>query len=296
MNAVKPLTVPHFIKMRQPAYPKQDDPIELLPNRLYFCTGSVSPSLGHSFSVDRSPEFQYSPFFSDFGPPSLLMIHRFNALVESLLAARSERLYFYTSAQPARLANGVLFMSAFLMIHLRTTPDAALRPFAGVVPVLRHYRDASPLPQTHHLKVLTCLRSIEKAQQLGWYNPASFNAAEWAKYEQVPHGDMNWIIPGKLLALATPYSTSVIQGTWRVATPRSLVPIFEAKGITAIVRLCEPMYNERIFTNAGLKFYELTFEDGTTPPPSIREEFLRLCESQEVIAVHCKAGLGRTYS
>jgi cell division cycle 14 len=181
------------------------------------------------------------------------------------------------------------------MFHLRTIPDTAVRAFARLLPLLKHYRDASPLPQTHHLKILTCLESIAKAHYLGWYNPHTFNPTDWSKYEQVPNGDMNWILPGKILAFATPYSTNVIQGNWRVATPRDLVPVFQAKGITAIVRLCEPLYSEQIFTKAGFRFYEMYFEDGSTPPVSIREDFLRLCESKEVIAVHCKAGLGRTY-
>jgi cell division cycle 14 len=280
--------------MRRGSLPKQDGPIELIPQRLYFLTGPAASVPGHAFSIDRSPEFQYSPFFQDFGPPSLLHIHRFNAMVEALLDAHPEPLYFYCSGQAGRLANAVLFISAFLMFHLRTTPGNALRPFAGVLPKLKMYRDASPLPQTHYLTVGTCLEALAKARRLGWYDAATFHAADWAKYERVPNGDMNWIIPGKLLAFATAYPTNVLAGNWRVATPHDLVPTFRARGITAIVRLCERFYNEKLFTKAGFKFHEMAFEDGSCPPVAIREEFLRLCESADVVAVHCKAGLGRT--
>lgn len=36
------------------------------------------------------------------------------------------------------------------------------------------------------------------------------------------------------------------------------------------------------------------FPDGTSPPPQIVNEFLEKTEQDNVVAVHCKAGLGRT--
>ena len=40
---------------------------------------------------------------------------------------------------------------------------------------------------------------------------------------------------------------------------------------------------------------DLQFPDGTTPPDEIVEKFLEVCEKEKgAIAIHCKAGLGRT--
>jgi cell division cycle 14 len=267
----------------------------VLPDRLYFSIGSLVPSGGFVFSVEHKAEFTYAPFFGDFGPPSLLMIHQFNILVDNFLKTHSELLFFSSSRQPTKLPNAILFISAFRMIRLRITPEDAIAPFAHLLPSLRSYRDASPLSQTHHLNVLTCLQSILKAQRLGWYNPLHFDTVDWAKYEAVPNGDMNWVIPGKILAFATPYNSNVIQTSWRVATPRDLVPVFRARGITAIVRLCQATYDATVFERSGFRFYEMIFDDGSNPPTPIREDFLGLCDSTAVIAVHCKAGLGRTY-
>ena len=45
----------------------------------------------------------------------------------------------------------------------------------------------------------------------------------------------------------------------------------------------------------GLKHYELFFPDGTPPPEAQAKHFLKIAETEPgVIAVHCKAGLGRT--
>jgi cell division cycle 14 len=128
-----------------------------------------------------------------------------------------------------------------------------------------------------------------------WYDPDRFDLNDWMKYEEVEQGDMNWLIPGKLLAFATPYDVKVLPGGWKVATPRDLVPVFRTKGITTIVRLCQKFYNEDIFVRAGFTHVELYFLDGSVPPTQVRDQFLRLIEGREIIALHCKAGLGRTF-
>ena len=44
-------------------------------------------------------------------------------------------------------------------------------------------------------------------------------------------------------------------------------------------------------------FQELFFTDGSTPSDEILQQFLEICEdSKGAVAVHCKAGLGRTGS
>ena len=51
------------------------------------------------------------------------------------------------------------------------------------------------------------------------------------------------------------------------------------------------------FLKKGFKHIELYFIDGTTPKPKIVKKFLDEAESEEgAMAVHCKAGLGRTGS
>lgn len=49
------------------------------------------------------------------------------------------------------------------------------------------------------------------------------------------------------------------------------------------------------FTENGLNFEDLYFVDGTTPSKKIVKKFLKVSEAEDKgIAVHCKAGLGRT--
>eukprot|EP00455_Lapot_gusevi_P034144 TRINITY_DN3757_c0_g1_i4.p1 TRINITY_DN3757_c0_g1~~TRINITY_DN3757_c0_g1_i4.p1 ORF type:complete len:133 (+),score=25.36 TRINITY_DN3757_c0_g1_i4:81-479(+) len=44
-----------------------------------------------------------------------------------------------------------------------------------------------------------------------------------------------------------------------------------------------------------MNYFDLHFEDGSNPSPQIMSDFLHICEETEgVVAVHCRAGLGRT--
>ena len=66
-------------------------------------------------------------------------------------------------------------------------------------------------------------------------------------------------------------------------------------GVTCIVRFNSKCYDKKIFTNAGIHHKDLFYEDGGNPSDAILQVFLRICESESgAIAVHCKAGLGRT--
>lgn len=271
--------------------------IEIVPSRLYFSIMRAPPQQGKGvlyYSVDTDPSFQYQPFFYDFGPPSLLLIHRFLCLTADILNNHNEKITFICSTYPAHITNATLFISAFRMIYMKLTPDEAYAPVSHLTNVLKPYRDASTLPSTYDLTVITCLRGLYHGMQLGWYNPEEFDDLLWEKLEQVENGDMNWLIPGKLLAFATPYATNVIQGGFHVSTPQDLVQTFKDLNINHIIRLCQKFYCEDIFIDSGFKHSELYFLDGSTPPITIREKFLEIIEGEDIVALHCKAGLGRT--
>ena len=66
-------------------------------------------------------------------------------------------------------------------------------------------------------------------------------------------------------------------------------------GVTCIVRFNSKCYDRNIYLAAKIRHVDLYYEDGANPPESILQAFLQLCEGEKgVIAVHCKAGLGRT--
>ena len=78
-------------------------------------------------------------------------------------------------------------------------------------------------------------------------------------------------------------------------TPDDYVPIFKRMGVSLVVRLNKPQYEKAKFTKQGIKHLDLYFLDGTAPPDEVVPQFLTAAENEPgAIAIHCKAGLGRT--
>ena len=53
-------------------------------------------------------------------------------------------------------------------------------------------------------QILDCLRGLEYAIKLGWFDHRTFNINEYEHYEKVENGDLNWIIPNKFIAFSSP--------------------------------------------------------------------------------------------
>lgn len=70
----------------------------------------------------------------------------------------------------------------------------------------------------------------------------------------------------------------------------------------AVVRVCDPTYNEKILQQHGIDLKDWQFDDGAPPPKEVIDNWLKLVndcfnatsERDATIAVHCVAGLGRS--
>ncbi|XP_071546000.1 dual specificity protein phosphatase CDC14A-like isoform X2 [Panulirus ornatus] len=150
---------------------------------------------------------------------------------------------------------------------------------------------------TYHLTLLDCLQAIDKAFKLGFFNFEDFDVDEYEYYEKVQNGDFNWIMPGKFLAFCGPHAESKVKNGYTLHSPETYFSYFRKHNVTTIVRLNKKIYDAARFKNAGFEHYDMYFIDGSCPSDDIMREFLRVCEHTEgAIAVHCKAGLGRTGS
>jgi len=130
---------------------------------------------------------------------------------------------------------------------------------------------------------------------LGWYDPKNFNIKEYEYYENVMNGDLNWIIPGKMLAFSTP-----VDSVDRLIPGQSFgtsfyIPILKKFGVSLIIRLNSKEYNREAFIKAGFRHIDLYFDDGQAPSDTILQQFFDEVDKEKgAVAIHCKAGLGRT--
>ena len=131
--------------------------------------------------------------------------------------------------------------------------------------------------------------------QLGWYNFKKFDHREYERNHKLDNGDMNWIIPGKILAFSSPNDRSS-DGL----SVKDFVPKFEKLGINTVIRLNECLYDESILMDAGIRVYNQEYQDGSCPNDYVIRTFVETCEVElcmgNGVAVHCRAGLGRTGS
>lgn len=82
--------------------------------------------------------------------------------------------------------------------------------------------------------------------------------------------------------------------------PKKYVEIFKKFGVTRVIRLNEEKYDKKYFLENNIEHNDLFFIDGSTPPDNIVDGFFQMTtehfsrKNAGAIAIHCKAGLGRT--
>uniref|UniRef100_A0A0K0DIY5 protein-tyrosine-phosphatase n=1 Tax=Angiostrongylus cantonensis TaxID=6313 RepID=A0A0K0DIY5_ANGCA len=244
--------------------------VELLPKQLYFASFTVPPQKTepHVRYVDLDSRVHYEPFYGDFGPLNLSVLYRCTGYLHGLI----EIIY-----------QGISADAAYLRLEVAQPPK-----FIG-------FRDAALGEPTYLLHLHDVLRAVEKALHLKWFDIASFDAEEYELYERVENGDMNWIIPGKILSFCGPHNECRIENGYPYHSPETYFEYFRATNITTVVRLNVRMYDAKKFTDAGFEHVDLFFIDGSTPSEKIVERFISVVDNAKgAVAVHCKAGLGRT--
>ena len=105
---------------------------------------------------------------------------------------------------------------------------------------------------------------------------------------------MNWIVPGKILAMTSP-SINRAEGM----PPLNYIDFFKKAGISAVIRLNEKLYIDEDFYRHGIRVYPMELTDASAPSVNMITDFLMQAEleiegREGAIAVHCRAGQGRT--
>ncbi|XP_010212020.1 PREDICTED: dual specificity protein phosphatase CDC14A [Tinamus guttatus] len=227
------------------------------------------------------------------------MLYRYccklNKKLKSFSLSR-KKIVYYTGFDQRKRANAAFLIGAYAVIYLKKTPEEAYRILlSGSNPPYIPFRDASFGNCTYNLTILDCLQGINKALQHGFFDFKTFDVDEYEHYERVENGDFNWIVPAKFLAFSGPHPKSKIENGYPLHAPEAYFPYFKKHNVTSIIRLNKKIYEAKRFIDGGFEHFDLFFIDGSTPSDSIVQRFLNICENAEgAIAVHCKAGLGRT--
>ncbi|WFD31782.1 hypothetical protein MSPP1_002821 [Malassezia sp. CBS 17886] len=297
-------------------------------------THARPPSL-HWFCIDE--DLVYLSFSNDWGPLNVAMFYRFCVHVHQMLIDKDMEpmhLALYTSTQPHHKANAALLCALYSMTIDHIRPADAFHPFSEVCtrraqrsPQIEFmpFRDAGYGRADYALTMQDILYGMRRALDHKLLDLTTFDLESYEHYEQVHNGDWNWITP-QFLAFASPkdraYMAALAAGGPHLATSsacyrtpnpllRNTVQYFQEHKVSAVVRLNNPLYNSRVFEDAGIRHLvrarargrladrqDMYFDDGSNPSDHIIRAFITEADAAirvgGTIAVHCKAGLGRT--
>ncbi|CAM9631035.1 unnamed protein product, partial [Phaeothamnion confervicola] len=284
-----------------------ENAIPIIPGRFLWaalppkCERVPADSTSRCF-VFTDEDYSYQQFFADFGPLRLDHAAKYSARIHLLLEDHPNKTIFHVcGSHPHRQSNSALLALTYAIVYLGKSAEEAFRPFFRLPEPLAPFRDAAFGVCTYQLHVLDCARAVARAAHFGHADLRRMAAADGdgprlAAMARLENGDMTWIVPGKLLAFSGPLShrREVRPGAYtRLAA--DYVPAFRRLGVRCVVRLNAPCYDRRRFIEAGIRHVDLFFEDGSNPSQEILQRFLQVCENADgAVAVHCKAGLGRT--
>jgi cell division cycle 14 len=195
------------------------------------------------------------------------------------------------------------------MVVMRWSVADVLHPISCLE--LQPYRDAGYSRSDYHLHPQQILYGLSRALSHQLLDLSTFDLVSYEKAEKVEEGDWNWITPG-FLAFASPVeagwntstsnegtSTTSGSGSGKLTRSfRNVLEEFETKNVKLVVRLNKKLYDRNHFLERGIDHVEMYFDDGTNPSMEMCREFInlsdRIISSGGAVAVHCKAGLGRT--
>ena len=186
------------------------------------------------------------PFFQDFGPINLGQVHAFCLDLDYILKDpkySNVKIYIHTPDNFKAKANSIFLICSFQIIMLGRSALEAYKLFLNEK--IRPYRDASKGPSTYNCTIMHCLQAIEAALKFEWYNPKTFDIAQYKYYEKVENGDLTWIFP-KLLALCSPCDKKYYLPINFSHNPEFYIPILKKLGVTLIIRLNSREYDKSV--------------------------------------------------
>mmetsp|Transcript_6618 Transcript_6618/g.11135 ORF Transcript_6618/g.11135 Transcript_6618/m.11135 type:complete len:469 (-) Transcript_6618:168-1574(-) len=277
--------------------------VPIVQDRLYYVAFSSRPNISsggvakHFFTIDN--EMVYWNFYLDFGPLNMGHVYRFCVLLNNKLKdpkLKDKLIYFYSAEHPHKRTNAVFLICAWSILCMNRMPDEAFAPFKNYPQPFPPWHDATPSVCHFKLSILDTLWGLYRAREHRFFDWEKFNIEEYEHYEQVENGDLNWPVDGRFIMFAGPHAErNCSPGGYYNLRPEDYIAYFKRRNVNLVVRLNKPYYDARKFTSQGIGHMELYFIDGSNPSDAILNRFITKCEETEgAIAVHCKAGLGRT--
>lgn len=267
------------------------------------------------WGIHNGPSLNYESYNMDFGPLNLAVTHQFISKLKVWIDTSPYRdpdrhvAIVLDDKDTVRKLNATLLVAIAAMVLLNLTDNEVIQRLEffmmhkgkpGEMKELvfrekKKFSDVSGNQSAMNLTLEDCVRAFHAALHHKFYNYYQFDPAEYLFYETVMSGDLNWIVPGKLLAFAGPCDKPSSSKFYYRHPPKFYYQYFNDHNVTTIIRLNDPEYDRSSFVEAGFDHHDLIFPDGYPPTLRIAEKFIKIVdEAKGAVAVHCYAGIGRT--
>lgn len=272
--------------------------IEFLKNRIYLGAYDYTPADTKDlvyFTVEDA--LPYNAFHLDFGPLNISNLYRFAVVLHNILnddENQGKAVVFYSSTCPKQRANAACILCCYMILVQSWAPHQVLQPIAQFDVPFASFRDAGYSNADFEITIQDIVYGMWRAKERGMIDLTSFNLEEYEQYERVDQGDFN-VISKDFIAFASPQQK---KHTALNEPFKKVLDYFTRNNVQLVVRLNSHLYDAKEFTKRGILHIDMIFDDGTCPTLEYVQKFIGAAECVinrgGKIAVHCKAGLGRT--
>lgn len=239
----------------------------------------------------------YNNFNLDFGPLHIGALYRFAVLLHTVLnddANSGKAVCIYSSTDPKMRSNTACLLCCYMVLIQSWSPHQVLQPIAQISPPFIGFRDAGYSTADFEITIQDIVYAMWRAKERGMIDITNFNLEEYELYERVDQGDFN-VISKDFIAFASPIQK---RPQYLNEPFKKVLSFFQNNDVQLVVRLNSRLYDADEFTKRGMKHIDMIFDDGTCPTMDYVQKFIGAAETTinngGKIAVHCKAGLGRT--
>ena len=233
----------------------------------------------------------YIPFNNDYGPINIYNILDFCVLIKdkitnTRLKNRKVAYYIYNDKNSYYMLNTLLLLSAFMIIHYNLHyQDVIFNLHTHFNTCPTNFVDCVLDNGGYTTSLIDCIKVIDFMVCNNVISLTSFDYNDFMYCLDFNKRDMT-VIPKRIIAMIEPPSNKILE------IKEELIK----RDVKHIIQLNDDIeYDKTIFTDK-MKHYNMSFTDCSTPSIELVKKFINIVNitGDEKIAIHCKAGLGRT--
>lgn len=235
----------------------------------------------------------YIPINHDYGPTNMGNIIKFCEFVndkisDPAISHRNIVYYVYLiNKNNSDLLNAVFMMGCYLIIKFNTCVNKVIFDILQIFnehPC--YFIDCISKWGGYYSSITDCLRAVYFVHKNKIEDLNNFNINEYEYLTDYSNRDMN-IIANKFLAMCAPTTKTI----------KNVCTELKKRNIKLIIRLNDDSNYGTMLDDDSIKVVNLFFKDYSVPSVKIVKKFMNIVNStnyDEIVAVHCRAGLGRT--